>query len=180
MRTSVALLVLSAWASARGADISVPGGVLTVGKDAQVRITDGQVELTHGTVLYQVQNAGATRVEILTPSVTAKASEEGVYRIVIRRNGESEITAQSGRMVVMAPGGEQWLEAGQKMIARGPRGNPQYRIVSAMAWWKRLSGLLQNIQIGGGGGVSVESAGGGDEKSARRETHTKPDNDSAV
>jgi hypothetical protein len=108
--------------------------------------------------------------------VTAKASEDGAYRIIVRKTGESEITAQSGRMVVMAPGGEQWLDAGQRMIARGPRANPQYRIVTAVAWWRRLAGMLQNMQIGGGGGVAAESGGGGEEKtSAAKTSRTKPD-----
>jgi hypothetical protein len=180
MRIGALLLTLGALATARGADISVQGGVLRVERTSQVRITDGQAELTRGTVIYQVRDAGAAQLEILTPSVSAKATEEGVYRFSIRKTGESEITAQSGRMVVMAPGGEQWLEAGQKVIARGPRGNPQFRMVRSVAWWRWLAGVLQNIQIGGGGGASVDS-GGGDEKTAvSKGTHTKPADSAAA
>jgi hypothetical protein len=181
MRTGALLLVLGALATARGADISVPGGILRVEKTSQVRITDGQVELSHGTITYQVRDAGAAQlVEILTPSVSAKATEEGVYRFSIRKTGESEITAQSGRMVVTAPSGEQWLEAGQKMIARGPRGNPQFRLARSVGWWRRLAGMLQNIQIGGGGGASADSGGGDEKTAAAKETHRKPTESAAV
>ena len=178
MKTGALLLVLGAWASAQGADISVRGGVLRVEKNSQVRMTDDQVELTGGTLTYQVQDPDAAQVEILTPSVSLKAYAEGVYRIAVRKTGESEITAQSGRMLVMAPGGEQWLEAGQKMIARGPRANPQFRIVSALAWWRRLASLLQNMQIGGG--VSVGSGGGEEQAATAKETHTKPKSENAA
>src|ERR1041385_3133156 len=119
MRTGALLLVFGSWVTAQGADIMVPGGVLRGERSSQVRITDGQVELTRGTITYQVNDAGASQLEILTPSVTAKASEDGAYRIVVRKTGESEITAQSGRMLVMSPGGEQWIDAGQRLIATG-------------------------------------------------------------
>ena len=162
------LFVLGAGAVAQAADISVPGGVLRAEKNSQVRMTGDQVELSGGTITFQVQDPDAARVEILTPSVSMKAYAEGVYRITVRKTGESEITAQSGRTLVVAPAGEQWLEEGQKMIARGPRANPQYRIVSAVGWWRRLASLLQNIQIGGGGGGSVESGGAGKSRLLRR------------
>src|SRR5436190_19542817 len=170
-----ALLVLGAWATAKGADIAVTGGVLRADRSSSVRMTGYQIEVTGGTVTYELRNAVAARVEILTPSVTVKAFEEGTYRIEVRKSGESELTAQTGRMMVAAPGGEQWVEAGQKMIARGPMANPEFRIVSGMAWWRRLAGLLQNMQIGGGGGVSVQSGGGQEEEAATaQKTHTKP------
>lgn len=177
MRTGALLFVLGAWTIAQGADISVPGGVLRVEKNSQIRMTDDLVDLTGGTITYQVQDPDAARVAIQTPSVSVRARAEGVYRIAVRQSGESEITAQSGRMVVMAPAGEQWLEAGQKMIARGPRVNPEFRIVSAVAWWRRLASMLQNMQIGGGVGVG----GGGEEQTApAKETHTKPNSVNAA
>jgi hypothetical protein len=178
MKTGALLLVLGAWAAAQGADISVRGGVLRVEKNSQIRMTDDQVELTSGTLTFQVQDADAAQVEILTPSVSVKAYAEGVYRISVRKTGESEITAQSGRIVVMAPGGEQWLEAGQKMIARGPRANPQFRIVSAVAWWRRLASLLQNMQIGGG--VSAGSGGGEEQSATAKDSRTKPHSENAA
>jgi len=180
MKSGALLLVLGGWSSAPAADVSVPGGILRVARDAAVSISNAQVELTRGTITYHVQDPGAGQVEILTPSVSARAFEEGVYRVVIRKTGESEIIAQSGSMVVMAPGGEQWLETGQKMIARGPRANPEFRIVSAIAWWRRLAGFLENIQISGGGGASVESGGGSEQSGAARESHSKPKSESAV
>jgi len=178
MRTGALLLVLGAWATAQGAEISVRGGVIRVEKNSQLRMTDDQIDLTRGTITYQVQDPAA-QVAILTPSVSVKAYTEGVYRIAVRKTGESEITPQSGRMMVMAAGGEQWLEAGQKMIARGPRVNPQFRIMSAVSWWRQLASLLQNIQIGAGGGVSA--GGGGDEDAATaKETRSKPQSENSA
>ena len=171
MRFGAVLLFSAAWGLSWGADVTVPGGMVRVEKNSRVHITERQVELTAGTLTYQVDDAAAAQIEIVTPSVSAEAGDVGVYRVTIRKTGESELTARSGRLLVIGATGEQWLEGGQKMIARGPRGNPQYRIVSAVSWWRRLAGLLQNIQISGG--VSAES--GGDEKTvAAKETHTKP------
>jgi hypothetical protein len=80
-------------------------------------------------------------------------------------------------LVVTAAGGEQWLELGQKMIARGPRVNPEFRIVSALSWWRQLASMLQNIQIGGEAAVS----GGGDESAGTaKETRSKTQSESSA
>jgi hypothetical protein len=178
MRTGALLLVLGAWTFAQAADISVHGGVVRVEKNSQVRMTGDLIELTNGTITYQLRDPDAAQVEILTPSVAVKAYAEGVYRISIRKTGESEITAESGRIMVIAPAGEQWLEAGQKMIARGPRANPQFRIVSALSWWKRLASALQNMQFGVGTDVSVGGGGdSGEQAATAKETRSKPHNE---
>src|SRR5437764_8643881 len=115
MKIGALLLILGGWAAAHCADIAVPGGILKTDKNSSVRITGYEFELTNGTVVYELQNAVAARVQILTPSVAVRAFEAGEYRIGVRKSGESELTAESGRMMVAAPGGEQWVEAGQKM-----------------------------------------------------------------
>src|SRR5947208_9658769 len=104
MRIGALLLVIGSLATAQGAEIAVPGGVLKTEKNSAVRINGSEVELTGGTVTYQLQNPVAAYVQILTPSVSVKAFEEGEYKITIRKSGESELTAQSGRMMVAAPG----------------------------------------------------------------------------
>ena len=178
MRTGALLLVL-AGVPAQSADISVRGGAIRVEKNSRLRMTGDRIELTSGTIIYQVQNPDVAPVEILTPSVSVKAYEEGTYRIAVRKTGESEIRARSGGIMVMAADGEQWLQAGQKMIARGPRVNPEFRIVSARRWWRQLASLLQNIQIGGG--VDVSAGGGGDEQAATaRESRSKSHDESSA
>src|SRR5438045_7587672 len=116
MKVGALRLSLGTWTAVQAADVSVSGGVLRICRNSRVRITDSQVELTGGTITFQVKDFSAAQVQILTPSVSARAWDEGVYRFAVRKSGESEITAKSGRMVVTAPGGEQWLEAGQRMI----------------------------------------------------------------
>lgn len=176
MRTGALLFVLGAWAIAQGANISVRGGVLRVEKNSQIRMTDDLVDLSGGTIIYQVLDPDAAQVAIQTPSVSVQARAEGVYRISVRKTGESEITAQSGRMVVMAPGRRAMAGSRPEDDRTGAAGESGIRIVSGLAWWRRLASLLQNMQIGGGVGV-----GGGEEQTAAaKETRTKPNSENAA
>jgi hypothetical protein len=64
---------------------------------------------------------------------------------------------------VIAPGGAQWVYAGQKMIARGDPANPEFRITRSGSRFLRamvlLSEVLQAIDLSGGFGGG-DSGGG--------------------
>src|SRR5262249_39387052 len=70
-------------------------------------------------------------------------------RIAIKAPGECEITVSQGEAEVIAPSGSQAVIAGQKMIVRGPRNDPEFKIVSAVSFWRKAAFLLRDaVQVG--------------------------------
>ena len=131
--------------------------------NSEIRITrtdEGRYrfDLVRGALTYDVTDPVAKAVEVATPSVSAWPAVPGTYEIAVSKSAESTIVARSGHIEVVAPAGSQWVDAGQKMIARGSRLDPQFRIVSAYSVWKRLAVWASNINWGGGASSGDDSS----------------------
>jgi ferric-dicitrate binding protein FerR (iron transport regulator) len=126
-----------------------------------VRVEPGSyaMALDKGTVTCQIVEAPAATFHLATPSVSLRPQAPGVYRIAVTAAGESQITAQRGHIQVFAPQGSQWILAGQKMLARGPADNPEFKIVSAFSSWPPVPVIVfasMSIAV-----AAVASAAGG-------------------
>ena len=146
------------------ADIEIgPAAAFRLQGNSQIRIgrrDDGRyrIELLRGALTYDVLSAGAPSVEIATPSVGAWPTIPGQYEISVSRAVESAIVARAGSIEVVAPAGSEWVNEGQKMIARGSAAAPQFKIVSALSVWRRLAILVSNLNLGAGTGSSDDSS----------------------
>jgi ferric-dicitrate binding protein FerR (iron transport regulator) len=148
--------------------------------ESEIRIGrhDGRyrLELVRGSLVYDVISPGAPEVEIVTPSVSVWPSIPGQYEISLNRAAESIIVARAGSVAVVAPAGSEWVDAGQKMIARGPAAAPQFKIVSAIPVWRRLAILMSNLKLGGGTGSddsgSTDSGSSSSQPAASTATHS--------
>ena len=91
-----------------------------------------RVALDRGSVTCHVVYFPATELNLATPSVSLAPQAPGIYRLTVTGRGETEITAQQGNVQVFAPTGSEWILTGQKMLARGPADNPEFKIVIAI------------------------------------------------
>src|SRR3954468_11600263 len=135
MKLAILLCVATA---AYARDISFDGvNVLRPAFGAEYRIDDHRVDLLRGAVAFYIADSGAPPVEFVTPSVTIQPYFAGDYRIEVNRFGETVILPYGGDLRVVAPSGSHWLTVGQKMIARGPAADPEFRVVNAVTRWRR-------------------------------------------
>ena len=98
-----------------------------------------QVQIAAGTVLLRVLRPSQAQVEIDTPSVAVRALRQGVYRVMVREDGTSEITVRSGEAEIGSPRGTERLAAGRTMNARGPASDPEFQVTGAIPYdtWDR-------------------------------------------
>jgi hypothetical protein len=122
-----------------------------------------RVAVGQGTVTCHVVAEPATWLDLITPIVRIAPQMAGVYRVAVSGAHESQITALEGNVEVVARAGSAWVLAGQKLLARGPEDNPEFKIVAAFSGWRRfLSIAMMSMQV-----AADASAGfsGGDSKS---------------
>ena len=105
--------------------------LLRLGGNAEVHLAQleygrYQIEVARGTVTYRVLRASSANVEVDTPSVSVRPTNQGTYRIAVGAAGDSEITARAGNVEVFTPRGSQWVNAGQTM--RGSRHGRRSRV----------------------------------------------------
>ena len=141
---------------------------LQVGGSSEVRLAEiypgrYQMILEKGSMAWTVNAPSAADAEIVTPSVAVRPRHPGAYDVVLNDSGETEIVPRTGSIEVFGPTGSQWVDAGQKMIARGPADNPEFQIVAAMSRWKRFWRSLANLQFGVAVASSVASSVGGEQ-----------------
>ena len=98
-----------------------------------------QIQVAAGTVLLRVLRPSQVQVELDTPSVAVRALREGVYRIMVREDGTSEITVRSGEAEIGSPRGTERLGPGRTMNARGPATDPEFQVTGAIPYdtWDR-------------------------------------------
>jgi len=110
--------------------------LLRMGANAQLHLTQlengrFQMELARGTVSYRVLRPSNANAEVDTPSVSIKPSKQGVYRINVNDAGETQVTARVGEVEVFTPRGDEWVNTGQTLMARGAAADAEYQIVQA-------------------------------------------------
>jgi hypothetical protein len=148
------------------AGISVdPANSIQVGADSVVKLADAypgrsQFILTKGSMTWNVLGVSPSEAEVVSPSIAVHPRQPGVYTIAVNEQGETEITAKEGDLEVWAPTGSQWLNAGQKMLVRGPASDPEFQLVGTVSRWKRLVTFLAKLQIAADVATSFASDAG--------------------
>jgi len=106
---------------------------------AGMDVNSFQIQVAAGTVLLRVLRPSQAQVELDTPSVGVRALRQGVYRVMVREDGTSEITVRSGEAEIGSPRGTERLAAGRTMNARGPAADPEYQVSAAIPYdtWDR-------------------------------------------
>ncbi len=149
------------------AEVSVDqANSIQVGADSVVKLADAypgrsQFILTKGSMTWNVLGVSPSEAEVVSPSIAVHPRQPGIYSIAVNEQGETEITARDGDLEVWAPTGSQWLNAGQKMLVRGPASDPEFQVVGSVSRWKRLVMFLANLQIAADVATSIASGGGG-------------------
>jgi len=110
--------------------------MVRIAADSEVRLAElGQeryiLQLASGTVTFRVLRDSNADVEISTPSIAVRPIKRGIYRIVVKPDGSTEVTVRSGEADIFTPQGSQRLRSGRTMLARGPVAEPEFQLVSA-------------------------------------------------
>ena len=107
-----------------------------------------RLAVVSGTVDYYVAPDFTGRASLDTPNVGLQSAVSGVYRIVVKPGSQSEITTRQGAIQAVAPNGSEWVNAGRKLVARGSAADPEYKIGSAVSFWKKAAFVVANsVQI---------------------------------
>ncbi len=111
--------------------------MVRLAQDTEVHFTDlengrFQMQLGRGTVTYRLLRDTNAQVEIDTPSVSIRPTQQGVYRITVMDDGQSYVTPRAGQVEVFTPKGSQMVPVGQTLMARGPASDPEYQMVAAL------------------------------------------------
>jgi hypothetical protein len=113
------------------------GNMLRVGSNSEVRLNDVQygrfqVQVAIGTVTFRVLRNTQTQGEIDTPTVAVRPLRPGVYRITVLEDGSTEITVREGEAEIASQKGNERLQAGNTMLARGSASDPEFQVVAAI------------------------------------------------
>lgn len=111
--------------------------VIRLSSDAEIHLAELEsqryiVQVARGLVTFSIVRDAEVDVEISTPSVSVRPLRKGSYRILVREDGQSEITVRSGEAEVFTPQGSERLRSGRTMLARGSAAEPEYQTVSAI------------------------------------------------
>ena len=84
--------------------------MIRIGADSEIRLAElGDrrylVQIAQGYATFRVLRASQADVEISLPQVSVRPREEGIYRIAVREDGESEITVRDGWVEIFTPRG---------------------------------------------------------------------------
>ena len=90
-----------------------------------------QVQIAQGLVIFRVLRDNDAQVEISTPSISVRPLRRGIYRVLVRPDGGSEITVRAGDAEAFSPRGSEPLHSGQTMLARGSAYDPEIQTVAA-------------------------------------------------
>jgi uncharacterized protein DUF6600 len=126
-------------ASGRGEVQLDSANMLRFSPNSEVRfagmdVNSFQIQVAAGTVLLRVLRPSQAQVELDTPSVGVRALRQGVYRVMVREDGTSEITVRSGEAEIGSPRGTERVAAGRTMNARGPASDPEYQLSAAIPY----------------------------------------------
>ena len=109
--------------------------VLRMEQNANVKIADLgqkhiQLQLASGLIDFAVFKGTEADVEIDTPNMAVRPVGEGVYRVQIDADSQTELIVRKGKAEVSTPEGSTTVERGQVIYVRGAD-NPEYQIADA-------------------------------------------------
>jgi hypothetical protein len=111
--------------------------MIRLGPASEVRLGDLKdndyfLQVAEGTTTFRMMRDTGARIEISTPTVSVRPTEQGTYRVTVRPDGTTEITVRSGQAEIFTPRGSEILRSGKTMVARGSASDPEYMISSAI------------------------------------------------
>lgn len=114
------------------------GSSLRVAQNTQLRFTDlrphaHQLQLAQGTVELRVFRGLAAHPEVQTPAATIRPAGDGAFRITVTDDGNTEVTARSGRVTVETATGTQVLDPGPTLLVTGDASDPQIQTIDSPA-----------------------------------------------
>jgi hypothetical protein len=80
---------------------------------------------------FRVLRPQSADVEVSTPQASIRPKNEGVYRLAVGDDGQSEITVRAGEVEVFTPRGAETLYPGRTMQMRGTVSEPEFQVVAA-------------------------------------------------
>ena len=88
------------------------------------------VELGRGTLTWHVSRNSASDIDINTPSVSVRPTEPGDYRISVKPDGTTEVTARTGAAEIYSPRGVERVRRGRTTLVRGDRSDPEIQTLA--------------------------------------------------
>jgi hypothetical protein len=112
--------------------------MLRLSSDTEVRISQlengrAQVQVARGTTMLSVLRDSQVEIEVDTPNVAVRPVQQGMYRIGVSPDGQSEVTVRDGEAEVSTPSGAERVRAGSTMLVRGPATDPLFQVARAAA-----------------------------------------------
>jgi hypothetical protein len=109
------------------------------GADAQTRFsrldaTRGTVQVARGTVELGRLDNSRLNPEIQTPLVTVRPQRAGDYRVTVLSNGNTLVTARSGRTELVTSRVVQTVDSGRTVLISGTQANPRFAAVQTVAF----------------------------------------------
>ena len=100
--------------------------MIRVGHASEVRIGELEyghylVQIASGTTMFKVLRNSSADVEISTPTVSVRPTEQGTYRVTVLPDGTTEITVRFGRADIFSPRGSESLPRTHHEPAATPR-----------------------------------------------------------
>ncbi len=91
-----------------------------------------QIQVERGLIDYTVFKGAESEVEIDTANVAVRpARKDGIYRIEINGEGETQVIVRKGSAEISTPQGSTQVEKGQMVIVRGTGDDTQYKVAEA-------------------------------------------------
>jgi len=109
--------------------------VLRMDQNSDVKVADLtqkhiQIQVASGIIDYTVFKGAEADAEIDTPNMAVRPLGEGVYRIQIDAESQTQLTVRKGKAEVSTPEGSTTVERDQVIYVRGTD-NPEYQIANA-------------------------------------------------
>src|SRR5215469_7741288 len=98
---------------------------------SQLEYKQYQVQIAQGTVMFHMVRDNDARAEISTPTVLVHPSKAGSYRVTVNPDGTTQIDVRVGQAEIFGPGGSEFVNAGQTMMARGSPSDPQVQVIQS-------------------------------------------------
>jgi len=129
--------------------------MIRLAADTEIRLAEladrrYQIQLARGVATFRVLRPSEADVEVTTPQVSLRPRNQGAYRLMVREDGQSEVTVRSGEVEVFTPRGAETLHAGRTMQVRGSASEPEFQIAAASGddeWDHWNSGRDQTIPL---------------------------------
>ncbi len=84
---------------------------------SQLQDRQYQIQIAAGMVTFRVLRDSNALVEVSTPNVSVRPLRKGVYRILVRPDGTSQVTVRDGEAEIFSPKGTEHLQGGKSVEA---------------------------------------------------------------